>query len=99
MTPEEQTGAEAALVDGAKQLQDAANKVAAAQSDQIARGLAKKATEGNPACTKMLLELIAGKTVTPKKLRRALTGAQDLKRDTAWEAPVKQGTGTDGLAT
>jgi hypothetical protein len=66
--PEEQIGAEVEGVDGAKRLQDSAHKKVAARADDIANGLVDRASEGNPACTKMLLDLMAGKTVAPKKL-------------------------------
>jgi hypothetical protein len=83
--PEKQSGAEVEGVDGAKVLQVTANEVAVKRSYAIANGLATMAARGNPGCTKMLLDLMAGKTVAPKKLLRAVSRAQELKMDKPWK--------------
>lgn len=77
--------------DGAALLRVSANIEVAAHSKSIAAGLSAAAARGNPACAKLLLDLLAGKKVSSKKVERAMTLAQELERDAEWKGE-KQGT-------
>ena len=87
--PENRTGEE--CPDGAALLRASANLAVAANSKSIAIGLSVAAARGNPACAKLLLDLMTGKRVSSKKLERAVTLAQELERDAEWKGE-KQGT-------